>query len=81
MHCNIEPVEEGAKHHVRLHTPTHTHANLMVQSPNMVLFVPEQLTLLLKLEDKLNRHLSCDLAPSKSIEFHILCSTEGLCSV
>lgn len=66
MHCNIEPVEEGAKHHVSLLlSPALCSDHGAVQGPNTPLLSPVQLTLLLKLEDKLNRHLSCDLAPSK----------------
>lgn len=69
MQCNIESVEEGVKHHVRLRARAvwgwvargWRRGASFSDCPLL------QLTLLLKLEDKLNRHLSCDLMPSKSV--------------
>uniref|UniRef100_A0A8C4EYD2 Nuclear receptor-binding protein n=1 Tax=Dicentrarchus labrax TaxID=13489 RepID=A0A8C4EYD2_DICLA len=57
MQCNIEPVDEG------------TNALCFITLKLFILF-SLQLTLLLKLEDKLNRHLSCDLLPS---EYEYMC--------
>lgn len=69
MQCNIESVEEGVKHHVRLRARA---AHGWVgrgwgRGASFSHYPILQLTLLLKLEDKLNRHLSCDLMPSECL--------------
>lgn len=62
MQCNIEPVDEGTKHHVSRFWSVNIFDLFYAFFVNLFSFL--QLTLLLKLEDKLNRHLSCDLLPS-----------------
>lgn len=67
MQCNIEPIDEGTKHHVSraaAASPTPPEGRRQPEGFSSSVL---QLTLLLKLEDKLNRHLSCDLLPSECV--------------
>lgn len=68
MQCNIEPIDEGTKHHVSTVTAS-SKSHIRKVSVKYEDFFSSglQLTLLLKLEDKLNRHLSCDLLPSEYV--------------
>lgn len=65
MQCNIEPIDEGTKHHVSS-VAALTIWKVYVKGEGFCSSLL-QLTLLLKLEDKLNRHLSCDLLPSECV--------------
>ncbi|CAF91960.1 unnamed protein product, partial [Tetraodon nigroviridis] len=68
MQCNIEPIDEGTKHHVSraaAASPTPPEGRRQPEGFSSSVL---QLTLLLKLEDKLNRHLSCDLLPNESVQ-------------
>lgn len=66
MQCNIEPIDEGTKHHVSSVAASLTIWKISEKYEGFFSSVL-QLTLLLKLEDKLNRHLSCDLLPSECL--------------
>lgn len=68
MQCNIEPIDEGTKHHVSSVTANpNSHIREVSVKHEDFFSSALQLTLLLKLEDKLNRHLSCDLLPSEYV--------------
>lgn len=67
MQCNIEPVDEGTKHHVSRAAAASLTVRQEAANPEGFCSSVLQLTLLLKLEDKLNRHLSCDLLPSECV--------------
>lgn len=66
MQCNIEPIDEGTKHHVSSVAASLPLWKVDVKHEGFCSSLL-QLTLLLKLEDKLNRHLSCDLLPSECV--------------
>lgn len=69
MQCNIEPIDEGTKHHVSSAAALWPAGRVVwnLTASSLLCSSVLQLTLLLKLEDKLNRHLSCDLLPSESV--------------
>lgn len=69
MQCNIEPIDEGTKHHVSSAAALRAAGRLVshLMPSSLLCSSVLQLTLLLKLEDKLNRHLSCDLLPSECV--------------
>lgn len=74
MHCNLESNDEGTKTHVSHTVIKVLQLNLGSTQFNIRLFfihvapvIFPQLSLFLKMDDKLHRQLSCDIFPSKFV--------------